>query len=332
MNDDSIIQVKTVFKDITIIVKYIIEEKEYTTQRNTNRAYYDYKVASVELKAIYNQGSNLFKFMLSLVKSLDACDESDSFKDLIFYHIYKVLDCAMKITLICDKEYQLLIVVISKSISYSFVSDCSRSNSFFLIKSAIRKLNTKSISSELADCIRNNLIPVCLDILSKNDLHLEMYIDANEVLQRVFELLGSKSIKNKFEMQFDSIVNSLCNVYLNSKSNYPADLLLSTMNAYLQNSKKCDESMTRQIFDIFYQVFNRLSLKIHYGCWQSIEIIECSECMHFFSIMCDKDISPVYFIRLKIIDFLSSSSIFKEENVCQHLNINLKYWSLKLIK
>lgn len=328
MNDDCVIQVKTIFKDITIIAKYIIEEKEFTTHTNADCTYYDYKVTSVELKATIIQGNNLFNFMLNLIQSLRVSNESNAFKDLIYYHVYKALDCAMKITSVYDNEYQQLINVISESISYSFMSNSSQCNAFCLIRSVLRKLNTKRISNELENCIKDNLTPVCLDTLSKNDLHLDLYINANEVLQRVFELIGPKLIETKF----DCIVDSLCKVCLNSKSNYPVDLLLPTLNAYIESSKKCDETMTRRIFDIFYGVFNRISLKIDRGYLQNIEIIECSECMRFFSIMCEKDISPIHFIRLKIIDFLSSSSVLKTKNVCEQLNINLKYWSLKLIK
>lgn len=229
----------------------------------------------------------------------------------------------MKATFVSETEYQLLINVISESINYSFISPASRCNAFYLIKLTLRKFHKETISDKMIKCIDLNLPFVCLAILSKPGLDIDVYIDANEVLQRVFELIGNKVTKSEL------IIDSLCKVYLNSKSTYPADLILPTLNAYLNNNKKTHELMTRQAFDIFFGVFSRLCSNLHYNYLQYIEI---TECMRFFSIMCFVDIAPIYSYRGKIIDFLGSSSILNTDDECEDLNINLKYWSLKLIK
>ena len=65
MTDENVIQVKIVFKDVTISAKYIIEEKN----ADRTHTYYNYKVKSVELKAMIGHESTLVTSMLGTIIS-----------------------------------------------------------------------------------------------------------------------------------------------------------------------------------------------------------------------------------------------------------------------
>ena len=139
------------------------------------------------------------------------------------------------------------------------------------------------------------------------------------MLNDSLRMFGKKLSVNHSE----SLIQSLCKAYydLNEKEinrevkQFFGTMLLQALNKFFENF--CSYRWTRLVFGIFSKVFNKEPFDYH----------EKTECLIFFTKLCKIDLGPIYLIRAKIIDFLSSIEILDNSS-----NKNFYLLCLDLIK
>ena len=134
-----------------------------------------------------------------------------------------------------------------------------------------------------------------------------------EITHVIFELLGSKcmdtidKLLHLVVIQPDRFIQSLCKAYYDLEKrdidlairNYYVVMLLIMFNNFFKQSSQ-SQQYTEKVFGIFDKELKEDKEITH--------ILVLRECLKFFTRLCEIDIRPVYLIREKIIDILSSIS------------------------